>query len=218
MLTFASNHYMLKHIFLGFALLYCCAGTAQTHDLPPLQNGDLLFQDMDCGPICNAIEEVTEGFDGHDFSHIGLVTIQKDSTFIIEAIGKDVHLTPLAAFLSRSGNKVYVGRIKQAYQPLVQKAVKVALRYKGIPYDDVFIYNNKKYYCSEMIYDAFKKANGNKPFFALEPMTFRIPGSDAYYPVWVSYYADLKMDIPEGKPGINPGGISRSSKITILNK
>ena len=73
---------------------------AQTNDLPPLQNGDLLFQDMDCGPICNAIEEVTEGFDGHDFSHIGLVTIQKDSIFIIEAIGKDVHLTPLATFLS----------------------------------------------------------------------------------------------------------------------
>jgi hypothetical protein len=50
----------------------------------------------------------------------------------------------------------------------------------------------------------------------LEPMTFKQPDSNDYFPVWVAYYQNLKMDIPEGKPGINPGGISRSDKIAII--
>ncbi|PKP19133.1 MAG: hypothetical protein CVU07_00565, partial [Bacteroidetes bacterium HGW-Bacteroidetes-23] len=47
-----------------------------------LKTGDLLFQKMNCGDLCEAIHAVTEGYDGNDFSHLGLVLIENDSIFI----------------------------------------------------------------------------------------------------------------------------------------
>lgn len=85
----------------------------------------------------------------------------------------------------------------------------------GIPYDDEYLYENKKYYCSELIYDCFLNAYG-KPFFKLFPMTFKAPNSNAYFDVWEDYYQNLNIAIPEGELGCNPGGISTSKKIKIL--
>ena len=47
-------------------------------------------------------------------------------------------------------------------------------------------------------------------------MTFKSPKTGAFFPVWVSYYAKLQMEIPEGKLGCNPGGISTSEKLKII--
>lgn len=209
---------MFKRLLI--ILCFCLSYNTQAQDelLPKLQTGDLLFQNLDCGPLCDAIEAVTDGFDGHDFSHIGLVYVCNDSIYLIEAIGKDVHLTPLVTFLKRSTNKVYAATVKEQYRKIATDAVAFALLQCGTPYDDAFLYNNGKYYCSEMVYDAFKKANHDKPFFQLQPMTFKIPGKHAFFPVWIEYYKDLGMPIPEGKAGINPGGISQSNKLVILNK
>lgn len=203
-------------VFFHFAS--SCTGLAQGIDGYVLKNGDLLFQNLDCGPLCDAIETVTQGIDGSKFSHIGMVYIRNDSVYILEAIGKDVHLTSLHSFLKRSSNKVYIGRVRKRFAKIVDKAVLNAISKIGVAYDDVFIYDNGKYYCSELIYDAFKAANNDKPFFRLQPMTFKEPETNSYFNVWVDYYKELKMEIPEGKPGINPGGISRSRNIRILNK
>lgn len=181
-----------------------------------LQTGDMIFQDLDCGPLCDAIEQVTKSYEGKHFSHIGLVSVQHNGIFIIEAIGKEVQLTPLKKFTNRTTNPMLVGRVKKQYTRIAAKAVKYALAEKGVPYDDAFLYNNKKYYCSELLYDAFKKANGGKDFFVLEPMTFKQPGSNQFFPVWIAYYEKLGIPIPEAQPGINPGGISTSSKLNIL--
>ena len=206
--------------FLGLLLLlplWAVETNAQSFESIKLQTGDLIFQDLDCGPLCDAIEAVTRGFDDHKFSHIGLVYLRNDTTYIIEAMGSGVRLVTLTDFKKRSVHKLYIGRLRLQYQKLVPQAISYSLASVGIVYDDAFLYNNNKYYCSELIYDAFKKANSNKPFFRLQPMTFKQPGTKAYFPVWVDYYAKLKIPIPEGKPGINPGGISRSAKIVILN-
>jgi hypothetical protein len=191
---------------------------AQQLDGVTLKTGDLLFQNLDCGPLCDAIESVTEGFDGHDFSHNGLVYIKNDSVYVIEAMGSEVKMTPLSSFAARSKNKLYIGRLKPEYQSLTAKAITFSLKNLHVPYDEVYLYDNGKYYCSELIYDAFKYANGGKPFFKLEPMTFKTAGKDEFNPAWVEYYQQLNVPIPEGKLGINPGGMSRSDKILILNK
>lgn len=181
------------------------------------ETGDLIFQDLDCGPMCDAIEAVTEGYGGRAFSHVGLVTIdrEKGDTLVIEAIGAGVVATPLKDFLARSPHEMYVGRLKERFAPLIPGAVGFALRQLGKPYDDAFIYGNDKFYCSELIYDAFKAANQGEPVFELEPMTFKKPGSDDFFPVWVDYYARLGLPIPEGEPGCNPGGLSRSAMLDI---
>ena len=76
---------------------------------------------MDCGPLCQAINEVTEGYHGKDFSHMGLVYIHNDSTYIIEASGKAVKMTPLNVFSRYTNSPMYVGRLKENTENTFQK-------------------------------------------------------------------------------------------------
>ncbi|PSK88837.1 YiiX/YebB-like N1pC/P60 family cysteine hydrolase [Taibaiella chishuiensis] len=208
---------MIKQILIGIALLLSASKAPAQQRLPfALQTGDLLFQDLDCGDMCNAIEEVTQGFDGKRFSHVGLVALSGDTVRVIEAMGPGVRIVSLDDFRKRNANKIYIGRVQQQYAALPAEAIVFALKQVGAPYDDDFIYGNGKYYCSELVYDAYKYANKERPFFELQPMTFKQPGKPDYYPVWVSYYKKLGRDIPEGEPGCNPGGLSRSPKIEIV--
>lgn len=209
---------MIRKILPLAALIFCSyTAPAQILEGIVLRDGDLIFQDLDCGPLCDAIEQVTKAYGTRHFSHIGMVYTRNDSTYVLEAIGKSVQLTPLAAFTSRTSHEMLIGRVKTSYPGVADKAVSFALKQLGKPYDNAFLYNNGKYYCSELIYDAFRSANGNRDFFVLQPMTFKRPGSSSYFPVWLDYYKKLGISIPEGKPGINPGGISLSDKIDILN-
>jgi uncharacterized protein YycO len=190
--------------------------TAQTFDVKQLRDGDLIFQDMDCGPLCDAIEAVTQGYNGNDFSHMGMVYHRNDSLFIIEAAGKAVRLNTLEKFSKNTTKPMYVGRLKKQYQKIIPQAIAFSLKQLGVPYDTEYVYNNGSYYCSELIYDTFKDANKNKPFFALYPMTYKQPGTDDFYQAWVDYYKQIGKPIPQGQAGCNPGGISTSDKIDML--
>jgi hypothetical protein len=201
-------------VFVSLHLTLCVA--AQQPLDGPLHNADLLFQDLDCGPLCDAIEQVTQSYGGRHFSHIGLVDVEGDSVFVIEAIGAAVQKTPLHQFLARTKNEVLVGRVKPEFSFLLPAALDFAQKQLALPYDDAFLYGNGKYYCSELMYDAFKVANQQKDFFTLQPMTFKQPHRKSYFPVWVTYYQKLKMPIPEGALGINPGGISMSPHLDMF--
>lgn len=208
-------------LFFLIALTQCLASPDRVdRGIRKLHNGDLLFQDLDCGPMCDAIEEVTMGYHGAKLSHVGIFWQRSDSAFVIEAISNGVVVTPLKDFLSRSYDrngcpKVIVGRLKPKYKFLVPEAIKEALCLKGKLYDDFFRIDNDAYYCSELVYFAFLKANRDKPLFPLAPMTYKSPKTGDYYPVWIAYFKKLGVPVPQGKPGINPGGISRSPVLHI---
>jgi hypothetical protein len=182
-----------------------------------LKTGDLLFQKMDCGDLCEAIHAVTEGYDGNDFSHLGLVVIENDSVFIIEAAGNAVRKVTLEQFSKNTTTTMLIGRVKPKFKKLIPKVISFSKQQIGIPYDDDYLYDNGKYYCSELIYDAFLNAHG-EPFFELQPMTFKQPNTNKFFPAWVDYYQNLKIEIPEGELGCNPGGISTSKKIKIVGR
>jgi len=187
-----------------------------------LRPGDLLFQDLDSGPLCDAIEKVTTGHRGANFSHVGIVAKNGSDNFVvIEAVSSGVEVTPLHTFLRRSLDadrhpKAVVGRLKEPYRHLIRSALKEALALKGTPYDKVFAIDNKAYYCSELIYEIFLRANGNVPVFNLQPMTFKDPDTNEILAAWEDYFSRLGVSVPEGKPGINPGGISRSPVLSII--
>ena len=172
--------------------------------------------------MCDAIKAVTTGYNGADFSHVGIVVRnEKGEPVVIEAVSKGVVVTDLSRFLGRSVDstgqpKVIVGRLKKAHRHLVPEAVRQAMALKGKPYDKAFVIDNDAYCCSELVYEAFRRANNGNPVFALEPMTFKTPGSDETMPAWREYFAKLGIDVPEGQPGINPGGISRSPILDIV--
>jgi len=187
-----------------------------------LMPGDLLFQDLDCGRLCDAIEKVTEGYDQTNFSHVGIVTADDKNNFVvIEAVSSGVEVTPLQTFLERSSDangypKVVVGRLKKPYRHLIPSALREAFLLKGKPYDKVFAVNNEAYYCSELIYEIFRRANDNNPVFTLHPMTFRNPDTMETLPIWQEYFSELGVPVPEGSAGINPGSISRSETLKII--
>lgn len=206
---------IMKKTILLLLFFFSCFSYAQINP-SDLKTGDFIFQDMDCGPLCDAIEAVTEGYKGNDFSHMGLVYKKNDTIYIIEAAGTKVRLNTLEKFSKNTSKPMYIGRVKMKYTPLIPEAISFSLEQIGVPYDDDYVYDNGKYYCSELIYDAFKKANKDKPFFQLFPMTYKEPGTNEFFPAWVEYYKQIGSEIPEGKPGCNPGGMSTSNKISIL--
>ena len=207
---------------VGISVFGCSRSILKENSEFALQEGDLLFQNLDCGPLCDAIEKVTTGFGGADFSHVGIVAKDTDDNFVvIEAVQNGVQAAPLQRFLDRSLNangqpKVAVGCLKQPYRHLIPLALKEAFTLKGKPYDKAFVIGNEGYYCSELIYEIFLRANNNEPVFTLQPMTFKNPDTGVSLAAWQEYFSKLGVSVPEGKPGINPGGISRSPVLTIV--
>lgn len=207
---------MMQKIFFFLLLMLNCFQNAEAQSGQKPEEGDFLFLDLDCGGLCDAIEAVTEGVNGRDFSHLGIIHLKNDSVFVLEAMGNSVQLTYLNHFLSYTKKPALQARLKPEFRKLIPAAVAFGLSQLGKPYDDAFLPDNGKYYCSELVYDAFLEANQRRPFFQLEPMTFRRPGSRDFFPVWQEYYAKLGIAVPEGLPGCNPGRISRSSQLEVL--
>ena len=184
-----------------------------------IQEGDLFFQDLDSSPLCDAIEKVTHSVNNKNFSHVGICIIENSELFILEAFTNGVGIIKVEDFLERSLNKdgdpkVSIGRLKPKYKYLIKPALQKGKSLIGKEYDDLFIINNDKYYCSELIYNIFLNSDHN--LFKLEPMTFKNPDSNYFMQIWIDYFNDLSSKIPEGMPGLNPGGISRSKSINIV--
>jgi len=183
-----------------------------------LKEGDFLFQDLDSSPLCDAIELVTSGYKGANFSHIGLIVSEAGELKVLEALPPKVMLTTINDFLNRSFDKngspkVIVGRLKTQYKSAVSSANNFAKEQLGVKYDEVFLLNNERYYCSELIYEAFEKDS----IFTLHPMTFLHPETKDTLQIWKDYYSDLGVKIPQNKLGINPGIMSLSDKIEVVH-
>jgi len=203
---------MKKYYFILLIILVSCSSKFE------LKEGDLLFQDLDSSPLCDAIELVTTGYNEANFSHIGLIVLVNDTLKVLEAIPPKVMLTNLDDFLNRSfdkdGNpKVIVGRLKDKYLHSVEEAVSYSKSKLNIEYDEVFLMNNNSYYCSELIYEAFL----NDSIFELQPMTFLHPISNDTLQTWKDYYKEIEVEIPQNKMGINPGIMSLSNKIKMVH-
>ena len=224
----------MKYITLILIIFSSCV--AEKEKEFQLQVGDFLFQDLDSSPLCEAIESVTPGYNNGNFSHVGIIikggdpvlqnidnkceekylyNLQQDYR-VLEAIPSKVTTTRLDSFLnnsldSMSNPKVIVGRLRVEYRYLIKDAIRFLNGKIGVKYDDEFLLNNEKYYCSELIYEAFKKED----VFELAPMNF-MNKENKIMPIWQNYYDKLNMKVPQGELGINPGLMSISNKIDII--
>lgn len=188
-----------------------------------LQAGDLIFQESCSGDMGRAIKEVTSSIDQYHFTHVGMVYIdENDSIYVIEATHPRVAVTPLHEYLYPENNKgcypvSVVGRLKAEYQYCIPRAIQEGFTLVGKEYDDGFVMNNYKYYCSEFIYEILLRANNGTAIFPLNVMTFKSPGSDEITEGWKEYFNKLNLPVPEGELGINPGAMSRSDVIDIVH-
>ena len=212
-------------------LILSCASCSNTNeDVFIPRKGDILFQDLDSSPLCEAIEKVTPGHKNGKYSHVGIIfdldnhNLTKangnhnDYIKVIEAIPNNVKATRLDSFLKRSLDKegrpkVIVGRLKKKYDHSIEHAINFLRNKIGAKYDRHFLINNNSYYCSELIYEAFLRDS----IFDLQPMSFFDPETNDISETWKKYYAELNIQIPENQPGINPGAMSISKKIDIIH-
>lgn len=209
-----------SRIFKILILLTSVVGCQKKDINNRLQTGDILFQDLDCGPLCDAIEAVTEGAGGRDFSHCGLVIVEQDSIWVVEAIGTSVRQTSIAQFFRRSGDTSVIshclaGRFEDVSEEVKNRAAQWARQTIGQPYDDLFLPNNGAWYCSELIAEAYNRA-AKDSLFRPATMTFKENPSGVYFKAWERYFDSLKSNIPEGIPGFNPGAMSRHSGLRLF--
>ena len=203
---------MKKYIYIIIISLYSCTSSFT------LNEGDLLFQDLDSSPLCDAIEMVTPGYQEADLSHVGIIVRDKGELKVLEAIPPKVKLTKINDFLSRSADinnnpKVIVGRLKPNFTSAIKDAIIFSKSKLNMKYDDSFVLNNSMYYCSELIHEAFIKDS----IFKLLPMTFLHPKTKDTLDIWKEYYKELNIKIPQGDLGLNPGIMSLSKKIDIVH-
>jgi uncharacterized protein YycO len=200
------------------------SGEDELLDLTALQHGDLLF--CVAGPsrdgIAQAIVSVTEGIDLLRVSHVAIVCQEPNGQiYALEASGKHgVWLTPIDSFFvncdhTQTGHPmVLLGRLKDTTH--VATCVEKAKTYLGRPYDYQYLPSDSALYCSELVQLSYIDQTG-EVIFPQVPMSFQ--GHDGQIlPFWTAYYQQWDMAVPEGEPGTNPGGISRSDKITIVGK
>ena len=205
-------------VFACAACAACAAFAACATTRPEIRTGDLLFLDLDCGATCDAIEGVTEGVRGAHLSHVGVADLAASGeVYVIEAYD-GVTRTPLADFLARTAGRYVHARLKPPWQTLGVAAAAAARRHAGAAYDPLFRLGDDRYYCSELVWEAFRDANGGAPLFELAPMDFGDPTGERgpWWSVWAAYFAERGVPVPQGEPGINPGAISRSERLDVL--
>lgn len=191
-----------------------------------LKNGDIIFQESCSGSnVGNAIKSVTRSIGNYNFTHVGIVYLSPEDNafYVIEATPPAVRIVPLCEFLRPDTLKEcrvvsIVGRLRDKYQPCISGAIREAHRLIGKEYDYGFVLDNDKFYCSELIYAIFLKANQGIPVFELNTMTFKQVASGETDINWIQYFREKGLLIPEGELGINPGAMSRSEVIDLLGE
>ena len=204
--------------FFQIGLFLCCSYAVFAEDFR-LQTGDLLFQFGKSSELNEAIAEATSGESHIHYTHVGIVSVENDTVFVIEATPPMVCITLLDTFLLRSAYSaekpvVAVGRLKEEYREIIPKAIVQAKKLLGKPYDYVYSSDSDAYYCSELVILSFTDQQ-DIPVFETVQMNFR--DADGKMPTyWIEHFEKYNAVIPENQLGSNPGDLSKSDKIEIV--
>jgi hypothetical protein len=206
--------YIKRITVLSLLLTLTIVVRAQQAFTDSLREGDLLFV---CSKVDNAITKVTKGVNGNTIDHVGIVIQQNGKWDVLEAIHKGVVLTPLQEFIFKNTPHhccppILHGRITGDID--FPTSIKNALGYLGKPYDFYFMPDDKQIYCSELVQKSFVDHHGHLIFQPI-PMSFH-DRKGHILDYWRKYYGQKGMTVPEGKPGSNPGELSRNSRVKIF--
>lgn len=122
-----------------------------------VQPGDVIFQDLDCGPRCELIREVTHS----RYTHVGVVLEENGELSVWEAY-EPVGPTDLVEWVHRGiGERVAIYRF-QALDPV--KLAGAVRTFAGRPYDADYQWDDERIYCSELVAKAANLASDGTRF------------------------------------------------------
>ena len=215
-----------KHFFslLIFSIVLFSCNSNQNKNNFEIREGDLFFQNTGTGEIDNAIKNVTATKLSKNYSHVGMAVKKDEKWFVLEAIPKEgICETPLAKFLNRNKSKsnksqTKVARLDNDYQTYISEAIEYGRERINKPYDDIFLWDDDSYYCSELIYKMFSSQNIPKDSipFRTHLMTFN-DNKGSPMPSWENYYKIRNQPIPEGIEGTNPNLMAGSPHIKFIH-
>lgn len=144
------------------------------------ESGDLIFQVGIAGGMTEAIADATGGESDLSFTHVGIITVEPDGIYVLEAKSEPgVTMTPLQKFLDSSATiegrpAAAIARITlPERRELATRAIGEAKKYLGQPYDDSFLPHNGKMYCSELVWECYLTGPKSEHLFTARPMNFR---------------------------------------------
>lgn len=123
--------------------------SAQDTPITDVREGDVIFHTSQSSqsPL------IQIGTRSH-ITHCGIVVIKDGKPFVLETL-KTLVLTPLDKFIARGKDGKYWLKRSDRENIKIQYA-----HYLGKPYDLAFSFDNDIYYCSELVYDIYKKQLG----------------------------------------------------------
>lgn len=123
--------------------------SAQDTPITDVREGDVIFQTSQSSqsPL------IQIGTRSH-ITHCGIVVIKDGKPFVLETL-KTLVITPLDKFIARGKDGKYWLKRSDRENIKIEYA-----HYLGKPYDLAFSFDNDIYYCSELVYDIYKKQLG----------------------------------------------------------
>lgn len=197
-----------------FSALYAQPSFFTATDSTLLLEGDLAFA-VDYASD-NHITEVT----AHDgaippVEHVGIVHVDSlGAVTVVEAVPRrGVIVSPWRDFTYRNPH-VMVGRLND--RDNVDESVARAMSFVGRPYDDLFILDSDKIYCSELVQTCYLDASGNALFPLIEMSFKNSEGEVSEY--WIEYYRRRGRTVPHGALGSNPASLAASPLLRLLSR
>lgn len=194
-------------IYIGVLLSVCACRSEEF----PLRTGDLLFQVNEPSEMTEAITDASAPHDRHKISHVAIFQQAGDRRLVIEATGRGgVRKVTLEEFLRSSARiegrpGVLAMRVRAEFP--VGEAIRRAEVHLGEPYDYSYLPDNGRMYCSELVYESYRREDGT-PLFTARPMNFR--NAEGELPdFWIELFEQLGEPIPEGIPGTNPADMAK---------
>jgi cell wall-associated NlpC family hydrolase len=160
-LNFRSKKRALFAILITFiagvgGYLYLLITSPDLSDLPPLKNGDIVFQTSRSNQSL-AIMLASQSL----YTHIGIIRVDAHTGPMVIETAAQVRETPLQTWIARGiGARVTIKRISGLSASKTASTMSWAEKVYGKPYDRFFLMDDRAFYCSELVYDAFKSGAG----------------------------------------------------------
>lgn len=149
---------MVRKTLAPIAALLWSFPSAIAQATPPLddalRNGDIIFQTSRSGQS-EAIALAT----GSPWTHVGLLFQEGNGWFVLEAVGP-VRTIPLEQWLAQGeGGRYAVKRLRPEHGSVGIEALSAMRRsaeaYLGRPYDNLFLWDEERIYCSELVWKIY---------------------------------------------------------------
>ena len=189
-----------------------------------LQNGDLVFVGIPSDyrlddSMGDAIGSSTCR-DSLNIIHAAIAEVKGDSVWIIDAtIKRGVDRHPLDTFLRdftlKDGSlpEFFVMRLRDDRD--ADSYVANARGFVGLSYNCSFVPCDTARYCTELVRDSYRRADGSY-VFSEAPMNF-LAADGTMPPYWEQLFALLGQDVPQGVPGTNPKAMMAEPCLRQIN-